>query len=137
MHYSDPPPGVNKKFFKHWRGPFSIVAVYDSDSYLVRKPSGCRSKVHVSRIKHYDLLNHPTDPTVQLSRDTDHDVVATDEVVGNDNEEHNGLQPQGQQPVEASVAHAAVPLPCIGVPFSHQAWTFAKRPPFDAFPNFV
>ena len=132
-----PTPGVNKKFFKPWRGPFSIAAVYDSDCYLVRKPSGRKTKVHVSRIKHYDPLNHPVDPTVQLSRDTDHDVAATDEVVGANNDNNHDAPQPGQQAAEARVANAAILSSRVGIPFSHQAWEFAKIPPFNAFPDFI
>ena len=62
----------------------------------------------MSRIKHYDPLNHPVDPTVQPSRDTDHDVAATDEVVGANNDNHDAPQP-GQHAAEARVAAAAIP----------------------------
>ena len=133
VHYNDPPPGVNKKLFKKWRGPFSITAVYDNDCYVVRKPSGRRTKVHVSRIKHFDPLNHPTEPDVLLSRDTDFDVAATDDVVGTD----TVTQDAGAQTGEAEVACAAIPSPWIGVPLSHLAWLAAKQPPFNAFPDFV
>ena len=40
LHYNDPPPGVDKKLFKCFQGPFFIDAVFDSDCYVVRKPSG-------------------------------------------------------------------------------------------------
>ena len=133
VHYNDPPPGVNKKLFKKWRGPFSIAAVYDNDCYVVRKPSGRRTKVHVSRIKHFDPLNHPTEPDVLLSRDTDFDVAATDDVVGTD----TVTQDAGAQTGEAEVACAAIPSPWIGVPLSHLAWLAAKQPPLNAFPDFV
>ena len=98
-----------------------------------RKPSGRRTKVHVSRIKHFDPLNHPTEPDVLLSRDTDHDVAATDVVVGTD----TVTQDAGIQTGGAEVAYAAIPSPWIGVPLSHLAWLAAKQPPFNAFPDFV
>ena len=110
-------------------GAFLNEAVYDSDCYVVKKPCGCRIKVHVSRIKHYDPLNHPTDPSVQLSRDTDHDVAATDEVVSTD----NNVPGEVVQSTEATVAYVAVLSSWIGVLFSHLAWEDAKRPPFNAF----
>ena len=74
---------------------------------------------------------------MQLSRDTDHDVAATDEVVGaNNNNNHDAPQP-GQQAAEARVAAAAIPSSWVGIPFSHEAWEFAKIPPFNAFPDFI
>ena len=87
----------------------------------------------MSRIKHFDPLNHPTEPDVLLSRDTDFDVAATDDVVGTD----TVTQDAGAQTGEAEVACAAIPSPWIGVPLSHLAWLAAKQPPLNAFPDFV
>ena len=106
-----------QKVLKPWRGPSSIAAVYDSDCYLARKPSGQKTKVHVSRIKHYDPLNHPVDPTVQPSRDTDHDVAATHEVVGANNDNNHDVPQPGQQAAEAKVANAAIPPSWVGIHF--------------------
>ena len=129
IHYSDLPSRTNKKLFTPWQGPFSIDTVYVSDCYVVRKLSGTLTRVHELRIKHYDPLNHPTDPSVQLSRDTDHDVAATDEVVSTD----NNVPGDVVQSTEATVAYVAVLSSWIGVLFSHLAWEDAKRPPFNAF----
>ena len=74
---------------------------------------------------------------MQLSRDTDHDVAATDEVVGTNNDDNNGLTQPGQQVAKARVAKAAIPSPWVGIPLSHQAWELAKIPPFNAFPDFI
>ena len=91
----------------------------------------------MSRIKHYDPLNHPIDPTVQLSRDTDYDVAATNEVVGANDDVNQDVPLTDQQAAEARVANAAIPSSWVGIPFSHQAWEFAKIPPFNAFPDFI
>ena len=68
-----------------------------------------------------------------LSRDTDFDVAATDDVVGTD----TATQDAGQQIEESEVASVVIPSPWIGVPLSHLAWLAAKQPPYNAFPDFV
>ncbi len=74
---------------------------------------------------------------MQLSRDTDYDVAATDEVVGANNDVNQDVPLTDQQAAEARVANAAIPSPWVGIPLSHNAWEFAKIPPFNAFPDFI
>ena len=74
---------------------------------------------------------------MQLSKDTDHDVAVTDEVVGTSSDDNHYASQPGQQVAEARVADAAIPSPWVGIPLSHKAWEFAKIPPFNAFPDFI
>ena len=74
---------------------------------------------------------------MQLSRDTDHDVAVTDEVVGTSSDDNHYASQPGQQVAEARVAGAAVPSPWVENPLSRRTWEFARNPPFGAFPNFT
>ena len=74
---------------------------------------------------------------MQLSRDTDHDVAVSDEVVGTSSDDNHDASQPGQQVAKARAAGAAVPSPWVKIPLSRQAWEFARNPPFGAFPNFT
>ena len=153
VHYSDPLPGQNRKLFRQWRGPFSVIQSFGHNAYKVKKPSHRTTKVHADRMKFYDPMNHPEDPEVLLSKEDDVDVAGQDEVIG------QALGPSGTLPAtqvtETEPQNSAYTLaqhhhqyhrvnmdnprhPLIGLPLVYQLWLEQKEyPPLLAFPDFV
>ena len=152
VHYNDPLPGQNRKLFRQWRGPFSIIQSLGHNAYKIKKPSHRTTKVHADRIKFYDPMNHPEDPEVLLSREDDVDVANQDEVLGQapvpmgnlppaqtNVEPHNSAYALAQQHRQFHRVHMDQPRPPqIGLPLVYQLWLNEKNfPPLLAFPDFI
>ncbi len=86
-----PPVGQNSKFYNPWRGIYSVIQKTSHCTYIVRKKGGRQKKAHVNRLKFYDPINSPTDPTVSITPEDDEaDVQPKISSEKNSNEEYTG-----------------------------------------------
>ena len=78
VHHSTIPQGANKKFFRPWWGPATIVAPLGHGTYSVQephRPDGTLSKLHRNRLKPF---YQPAYPTVTNTQPTTRDHTTTD-----------------------------------------------------------
>ena len=75
VHYPSPPPGINPKLYRPWRGIFLVDQVHGNDAYTVVKPGGRPTKVKAARMKLYHEMDDPDDQKVDLSLDDPEDSL--------------------------------------------------------------
>ena len=107
LHCPSPPPGSNSKFYRPWRGIYTILEKTSDLTYLVRKKGGRKLKAHVNRLKFFDPINHHEAPEVYLSLEEDEEE--------NDQPTHNTQLGQHHPLVSQQEAAAATAQPSLHV----------------------
>ena len=109
VHHSTVPMGVNRKFFRPWWGPATVIQAYDNGTYLVQephRPDGTLSKLHRNRLKTFTPAEQDNFPTatsqvLQLQEDYQDPTPRRHEIIPHRtipaNQVYNQLnQPQDQ-----------------------------------------
>lgn len=125
VYFPNPPPGINPKFFSHWKR-YTVVEMVGKVNALVRSlETGKTSVIHLDRIK---ALNESIDDTSEEEQDHDMYEAPPEEPEVNGNPEdgaRGNSQPQADQ-VDSQNEEEQVPM-VETLPPAHTLDTQASR----------